>query len=233
MTKGLLFIALFLGLSQVTVAQNNLDCVTLCTVEKIVYHDAYLGVQFGSPCDKEAKTDKGVIILKVIDKTAAKDAGLKNYDLILEVNALEVNGRGAVMNAIKAFNPFDIVTFKINRNGKIFTKAITLGFKSSTIIEETICCKTENVTLTEENVTLFPNPAVSTLNIAFDFVMQDDYVFEVYMANGILVNRFNKRFAKGSLKQSIAVNTMEDGVYILKISNGKSTISKLFVVGRN
>ncbi|MGB6269882.1 MAG: PDZ domain-containing protein, partial [Olleya sp.] len=194
---------------------------------------AYLGVQFGSPCDKENKTDKGVIILKVIDGTAAADNNLQAYDVVLSINGLEVNRRGDAMKAIKAFNPFDTVRFTINREGEIINRTIVLGAKTTKIIQEEICCDDATSSLSKDNINIFPNPAVSQLNVSFKQIVQVEYNFAIYMTNGVLVKEYKKRFTKGDLNEEIDVNKLEDGVYVLKINKDDTTYSNLFVVKRN
>lgn len=214
-------------------AQTANDCKQTCTIDKIVYETAFLGVQFGSPCDKETKTDPGVIILKVIDNTAAAENNLQPYDLVLAIDDLEVNRRGDAMNAVKAYQPFDTVKLTIQRDGKISVKTITLGAKTSKVVQEEVCCDAITTTLSKENISLYPNPAISQLNIAFKEVLQGEYNFAIYMTNGVLVKQYNKHFAKGDLNEVLNVDKFEDGVYVLKISKDNTTYSNLFVVKRN
>ena len=226
----LLFIALF-SLITITSAQS-LDCEKTCTIDKVVHEGAFLGVQFGSPCDKDVKTDKGVIILKVVENTAAADNDFKIYDIVLKVNGTEVSNRGPIMKLIASYNPFDVVDFTINRNGKTITKQVALGARTTKIIQEEVCCEDDLLSLNENNISVFPSPAVKNINITFKAVNQDEYKFGIYMANGVLVKEYSKRLDKGSLKETIAVDKMDDGVYVLKISNQEATFSKLFVVSR-
>lgn len=233
MKTVLLFISLTLGLTATSIAQNKLNCANVCTVEKTVYNDAYLGVQFGSPCSKEKDTDKGVIILKVVNETAAASAGLKKYDLVESINGVTVNKRGEAVKAIQSKKPFDNVTLQINRGGKVFSKAIVLGAKSTSIKKEKVCCNAASLTLRDDNISLYPNPVNNQLNVAFNSVVQEEYVFEIYMANGVLVDSFKKTLDRGELKQKIDVSNISSGVYILKISSGSNSYSKLFVVSKD
>ncbi|RAJ18152.1 PDZ domain-containing protein [Olleya aquimaris] len=233
MKRILPLLILFLCLTNITIAQVQTNCKKICIVDKVVYDTAYLGVQFGSPCDKENKTDKGVIILKVIDGTAAADNNLQDYDIVLAVNGLEVNRRGDAINAIKAYNPFDTVRFTINREGKTIYKTIVLGAKNTTIIQEEICCEDATAVLSKDNITIFPNPAVNQLNVSFKQVVQGEYDFAIYMTNGVLVKEYKKRFTEGVLNEDINVDKLEEGVYVLKISKNNATYSNLFVVKRN
>ncbi|WGD35506.1 PDZ domain-containing protein [Olleya sp. YS] len=233
MKRILPVLILFLSITNVSVSQDTVNCKKTCIMDKVVYDTAYLGVHFGSPCDKENKTDKGVIILKVIDSTSAADNSLQAYDIVLAVNGLEVNRRGDAINAIKAYNPFDTVRFTINREGKTIYKSIVLGAKNTTIVQEEICCDDATSSLSKDNISIFPNPAVSQLNVSFKQVVQGEYDFAIYMTNGVLVKEYKKRFSTGNLNEDINVDKLEDGVYVLKISKDSATYSNLFVVKRN
>jgi hypothetical protein len=233
MKRFLPLVFVLLCFTTVANAQINQDCKNTCTIDKIVYETAFLGVQFGSPCDKESKTDKGVIILKVIEGTAAADNKLQPYDLVLAMDGEAVNRRGDAMNAVKAYQPFDAVRFTILRDGRTLIKTITLGAKTSKVVQEVVCCDEAVSSLSKENISLFPNPAVSKLNVSFKQVIQGEYSFAVYMTNGVLVKEYKKRFVKGDLNEEINVDKLEDGIYVLKISKDDTTYSDLFVVKRN
>lgn len=229
MKKQLLFFAAVLGFMSLTFAQS-LDCENTCVVDKVVHEGTFLGVYFGTPCDRE--TDKGVVILSVIPDTAAADNNIEAFDIVLKINNTEVNRRADAVKAITSYKPFDTVSFTINRDGTIFNKKIILGAKSSKIVQEKVCCDEASATLSENNISVFPSPAVENLNITFKTIVQDNYTFGIYMANGVLVKQYNKRLDSGSLKETIPVNKMEDGVYVLRVSNNETTYSKLFVVNR-
>ena len=231
MKKQILLLTAFLSFLTLSFAQN-LDCEKTCVVDKLVHEGAFLGVHFGTPCDKEDKTDKGVIIIKVIPKTAAADNDLKIYDIVLKVNNTEVNRRGDVMKLIASYKPFEVVYFTIYRDGRTFNKTVTLGARTTKVVQEEVCCEDTLSLLSDNNISVFPSPATENLNISFKTVIQDDYKFGIYMANGVLVNEYTKRLDSGSLKEIIAVDKMDDGVYVLKISNNQTTFSKLFVVSR-
>lgn len=233
MKRALPLFVLLLSVVSFLQAQTTQQCKNTCTIDKIVYETAFLGVQFGSPCDKESKTDKGVIIMKVIDDTAAASNGLQPYDLVLAVDGLEVNRRGDAIKAVKAYQPFDAVRFTILRDEKTLIKTITLGAKTTKVVQEEVCCDQAVSSLSKENISLYPNPAVSKLNIAFKQVVQGQYNIAVYMTNGVLVQQYDTQFTKGGLNETISVDKLEDGVYVLKITKDSNTYSNLFVVKRN
>lgn len=231
MKKQLLFLIVLFSISTIAFAQS-LDCKKTCTIDKVVHKGAFLGVQFGNQCHKEKNSDKGVVILKVIDDTAAADNNFKAFDLVIRINNIEVNKSAEAIKIIKSFNPFDTVKLSINRDGEIITKKVVLGAETTKIIQEKVCCEEAASLLNENNITVFPSPASENLNVSFKTIVQDDYKFGIFMANGVLIKEYNKTLDKGNLKETIPVNKMEDGVYILRITNNQTTFSKLFVVSK-
>ena len=82
--------------------------------------NAFLGVL-------SAKTDKGVIINNVLDKSSAKKAGLKKGDIITEVNKKDITSPADLRNAIESFKPGDEVTINYLRDGKKNSAKVELG----------------------------------------------------------------------------------------------------------
>ncbi|MBK7257876.1 MAG: Do family serine endopeptidase [Ignavibacteriae bacterium] len=76
------------------------------------------------------KEAKGVKIEKLVDGGAAAAAGLKELDVILEIDGREVNKNNELQSYIATRHPGDVVTLKIFREGKTFEKKVTLRPRS-------------------------------------------------------------------------------------------------------
>ena len=231
MTKALLSI-FFFAITLTSVAQIEKECKKTCTIDKLVYETAYLGVQFGSPCDKESRTDKGVIILKVVEGTAAADTNLQAYDVVLAINGLEINRRGDAIKAVTAFNPFDVVQLTINREGKVLLKDITLGYKTTKIVEEEVCCDDLVGLFDKSNISVYPNPAKNDLNIKFKKALVGNYDLQVFTPNGQFVRSYQTSFKREQLLTTLDVKMLPDGMYVLKITKDNNSYSTLFIVNR-
>jgi len=70
----------------------------------------------------------GVLISKVLDKSAAQKAGLENFDIILKINDIEVNSTSELHEVIIQYNPGEIIDCTIMRGNK--TKIIKLLLQS-------------------------------------------------------------------------------------------------------
>ena len=94
---------------------------------------AYIGIHItdiNMQVQKDLKLNglEGVLISKVLDNSAAELAGIKDLDVILEINGIEVNSTSELHELIIQFNPGDEINCTIQRGKKIET--VTLSLKS-------------------------------------------------------------------------------------------------------
>ena len=92
---------------------------------------AYLGISIVEITEElaEAKGIKemsGIYIMDVNERGGAKAAGLKEGDILLSVNNISVNSNSQLVGVIGQYRPGDKVTVKIQRNGEILVKDVTL-----------------------------------------------------------------------------------------------------------
>jgi serine protease Do len=96
----------------------------------------YLGVVVGTP-DAELsealnlKENAGAVISEVADGTPADKAGLKKYDVIIEVDGKKIEDHQRLTNLIATFNPGEKVSLKIIRDGKVAYKTVQLAERPS------------------------------------------------------------------------------------------------------
>lgn len=107
---------------------------------------ALLGVQIEN-LNKEntgkynIKEMKGVLVVGVTDAGAAKDAGIKEGDVILEVNGVPVNNIAQLQEQVSKYRPKDKVNIVVNRDNKRKPFEVTLrnmkgGFE--TVLSNTV-----------------------------------------------------------------------------------------------
>ncbi|MGC8595105.1 MAG: Do family serine endopeptidase [Candidatus Kryptoniota bacterium] len=80
---------------------------------------------------------EGVLIQEVLKDSPAQSAGLKPGDLILAVDGKEVNASNELQTLIAEHRPGDVVSLKIYRDGKTFTKDVKLAELSQTELAST------------------------------------------------------------------------------------------------
>ena len=94
---------------------------------------AYIGIHItdiNMQVQKKLKLNglEGVLISKVLDNSAAELAGIKDLDVILEINGIKVNSTSELHELIIQFNPGDEINCTIQRGKKI--EIVTLSLKS-------------------------------------------------------------------------------------------------------
>ncbi|MDH3381443.1 MAG: trypsin-like peptidase domain-containing protein [Flavobacteriaceae bacterium] len=95
------------------------DLIEFGTVQK-----AYLGIYYEELNNEKAKALKvdsveGIIITNVLDKGAAKDAGLLENDIIVKINEVKITKFGDLNGQLKSKRPGEIVKITVNRKGNL------------------------------------------------------------------------------------------------------------------
>lgn len=91
----------------------------------------YLGVNVAEMTSEIAykkglEDPKGLYVARVIPKCAADQAGMKDGDILLKVNGIEVDSYASMMEEVALFYPGDKVTVEYLRDGKIKTAELIL-----------------------------------------------------------------------------------------------------------
>jgi len=117
-------------------------------------------------------------------------------------------------------------------NGIIFNDAedtmyITdFGTKNIRIISDVALSVGEEI-LNLKSLQLFPNPAITTLNVRTD--VDGDYQLNVYNILGEVVYSMEEKFQNNSISKNIDISTLGSGVYIVKVSTQNITSVKRFI----
>ncbi|ABR31632.1 serine protease [Thermosipho melanesiensis] len=116
---------------------------------------AYLGVYMQTVTKELAKalglkTDKGVFISQVIKDSPAEKAGLKDGDVIIEVEGLSVTSASELKSIIHNYTPGSKIKIIVNRKGKIIKFEVTLGKSKET---EKVTSAKEFMGLTVKDIT--------------------------------------------------------------------------------
>ncbi len=92
---------------------------------------AYLGVSIVEITEELAEAKgitemSGVYVMAISDNGGAKAAGVKEDDIILSINNISVNSNSQLVGVVSQYRPGDKVKVKIQRNGNIIEKEVTL-----------------------------------------------------------------------------------------------------------
>ena len=116
----------------------------------------YLGVEL-KPITKELaeglklQKTEGVLITRVVAESPADQAGLKQGDVILEINGKTVRSPTSIRNEIGLAKPGTKVDMKINRDGKMRNIPVTLGSQMTTTAS--VSALAQNIGLEVEELT--------------------------------------------------------------------------------
>lgn len=81
-----------------------------------------------------------------------------------------------------------------------------------------IICLT-NATIVTTQMKVYPNPAISTLTFSLNSTSGDEVTIQIYNLAGVRLSAQQWQLSAGLNQQSIAINSLQAGDYILKISN--------------
>ena len=76
--------------------------------------------------EKDIKEMSGIYIVDVDDRGGAKAAGIKEDDILLSVNGIDVNSNSQLIGVISQYRPGDKVKVKIVRDDEVMEKVVTL-----------------------------------------------------------------------------------------------------------
>lgn len=78
----------------------------------------------------------------------------------------------------------------------------------------------------EPSLSVWPVPAKEILNVNYSFLPQDKTKLTVFDAKGrILINK-----EVHTVKTTLDTSTLQKGIYLLRLTNGKSTLTKKFII---
>lgn len=92
---------------------------------------AYIGISIAEITEELAETKgievtSGVYVIDVHENGGAKSAGIKKDDIILSINNITVNSNAQLIGVVGQYRPGDKVKVKLQRNGDIIEKEVTL-----------------------------------------------------------------------------------------------------------
>jgi len=80
------------------------------------------------------------------------------------------------------------------------------------------------------NMRVFPNPAVSFVNIEFAAKLSGKYLVEIVDFNGNVRERKEVMFAVGKNDFTVDVNKLPKGNYVVRVGNGISTATQKLII---
>jgi hypothetical protein len=138
----------------------------------------------------------------------------------------------------------DLVTYRWYNSVHRYPILVLTKYKTSTGGEESInyqaaynsdAIKLTNASeysISDANLTLFPNPAISLLNMSLDLPVSENLNIEIYDVEGRQIKSFNLNYTKGTTNYNLSkeIDGLRPGSYVLKVNSGSSNVSKGFTL---
>lgn len=90
--------------------------------------------------------------------------------------------------------------------------------------------------LSEEGITLYPNPTASQFTIKFDLIDETEAVLTLYNLQGSLVSQiFNGHLSSGTQQFDVGssnLSSIANGTYLVSLQIGNSSFNKLVIVNK-
>lgn len=223
MRKITLLFALSLLVTSMSFAQSSQDCRKTCTVERVVYKDAFLGIKMYGKC--ESRQAKGAIVKEVVEGTVASTTMLQESDVITYLNDIRINNNVEMAKEIKKLQPNELVNIAFRRGEKNHSFDVKLGAKHKEIVLEEVCCDDPFT------VEVYPNPVRTNLSLAVNNPNKTVLSYQLSNMKGVIVK--TQQFKKNSntiIEEQVSVNDLPDGIYILKVSGNNTSVTKKIVV---
>jgi hypothetical protein len=152
------------------------------------------------------------VVERSVDGTNFSDAGIVFPDLAASQDA----------------NYFFLDNISSVKENMIYYRLCTMDLDGGLHYSDTRAFRISNQAVNNISILAYPNPVVNQLNITIPNAWQNKQVFyEIFNANGQLLTRINE--GNGSQTQTINVNNLSSGLYILKVSSeGQILQQKIF-----
>ena len=221
----LIIVTVLFAFSNINAQISSSDCKKTCEIERIVQKDALIGIRIQNlKCG-----EPGVKVIEVLENTSAKKFDLRVNDIIYFIDNEEILSTKHLVEIVASHNPSELVVLTTTRNGVEEDKEIILGAKTTNVVKETICCDNKDPFFNELNVSLYPNPSISNVNVSMESAETGKYTFQIFNTIGeqvfVEIDSYDAGFSK-----SIALENLSGGEYFMKITKGKNTITKAFAV---
>lgn len=191
-------------------------------VDKGSVSRGFLGVSL-QPIDKDLaealnlERAEGALVADVVEDSPAASAGIKQGDIIIEVDGIHVKTPASIRNEVMLNEPGKVVTLTINRNGKILYTQVTLGSysKSSQLTSENaqlLGITVEN--LTPENVKRYKLPP-NEEGVVITEVKQGSMGARIGLRPGYLVLSLNHKKIANVSDFNEALGTIQKGKKVL------------------
>ncbi|MDD4002241.1 MAG: trypsin-like peptidase domain-containing protein [Bacteroidales bacterium] len=183
---------------------------------------AYLGVNIAEIDSRLAESKgiknlNGVYIVSILENGAAKKSGLREGDVIIQISGKDINYNSELNEVLSQSSPGDIIKVKLEREGKVFEKEVTLLNEKG----DTSIIKEE-----EKNIFNVLNAQVRELTVK----EKKEYQIE----NGYILEKIiNSPFARLGIRKGFIITSIDKNINISSedLKNLSSKKGKVVIEG--
>ena len=183
---------------------------------------AYLGVNIAEIDSRLAESKgiknlNGVYIVSIHENGAAKKSGLREGDVIIQISGKDINYNSELNEVLSQSSPGDIIKVKLEREGKVFEKEVTLLNEKG----DTSIIKEE-----EKNIFNVLNAQVRELTVK----EKKEYQIE----NGYILEKIiNSPFARLGIRKGFIITSIDKNINISSedLKNLSSKKGKVVIEG--
>jgi len=210
------------------------DCRQFCQEVVSIDQLPLLGVSMGQTHDFE-----GSFIKRIVENSAAEDAGLLAGDVITYVSVIPIRSDCDLMNAIKQHEVGEEVTIDYIRNDKTYRTTAILGYQLRKTISWIPCCDnpvelgTElELTLNASNsgLKLFPNPSEGVSQLKYHSTELGSLNIVVSDLAGREIYRNEINDFEGNYNEVLDLTGESAGIYFINVIQGDQIHTEKLVI---
>ena len=167
-----------------------------------------------------AGTDTGNINTATVNILLSIDGGL-TYPYTLASNVANDGSQDITVPAISAMSVNNARVI-VEGNGNIF-----FAMNSSDFTVQNPTASTDDILL--NSFSMFPNPSNGSFNVSFDATDRDVSI-QVSDLKGAVIKNLNYPNVGGRFSERVELNAISKGLYIIRITNGESSVSKKIII---
>ena len=203
-------------------------------------------------------TEQGVKVTEVVNESPAAKAGIKAEDIIISVDGQNITDVEGLIHQITSKKPGDVVDVDLKRNDSKISIEIPISktdncclkakkIKKHKIVivkpgQEDITIKNEEDaavelrglenTLSLSEFQLYPNPTSGQINISFKTDLLEALNVSITDLGGKSVFEEKVEDFNGSYSKDIDITDHNEGIYILRISQGNRIYTEKVVINK-
>ncbi len=210
---------------------ENSDCPSFCRKVQKIEQIPFLGV-----ATQNEDAFEGISINKIIDNTAAEDAGLQIGDIITHVDEEEIRSGCDLRSLISTYEVGQNVEVQFIRNQRTARVQTALGFRLVKEVSWVNCCNMPTLDLAATNnihnttLDLFPNPNNGLAQMHYTSSQKGPLKISVTDVSGRIIYQKEIINFDGVHQEYLNLTGQAEGIYFVHLVQADQIQTKKMVV---